>query len=199
MSLLDLPSALIPVVETFERLGVPYAVGGSIASSSHGIMRATIDVDLVVPLRHEDVNGLVSLLKDDYYIDASMIEEAISRSASFNLIHLESMTKIDVFILKSRPYDQHAFQRRQKIRISKAAGTPEVNIYSPEDTILNKLEWYQEGGEISERQWNDILGVLKVQSTSLDFTYLRQWAKEIKVSDSLEKAFQDAGLSKVPW
>ena len=69
----------------------------------------------------------------------------------------------------------------------------EALVATPEETLLAKLEWYRNSGEVSERQWRDVLGIMMVQGNKLDLAYLRQWAKELKVSDLLERALLDAG------
>jgi hypothetical protein len=185
-------AAITPIVEALEELGVSYHIGGSVASSIYGIFRATIDADLVANLHLEQVRPLVKRLQADYYIDEAMIRDAIKRRSSFNVIHLDTMLKVDVFIPKTRLFDQEELRRVRQEVLSE--GTRPFNIASPEGTILNKLEWYRMGGEVSDRQWNDILGVLKVQGTNLDMAYLRHWAADLKVTDLLERAFVDAGL-----
>lgn len=185
-------AAITPIVEALEELGVSYHIGGSVASSIYGIFRATIDADLVANLHLEQVRPLVKRLQADYYIDEDMIRDAIKRRSSFNVIHLDTMLKVDVFIPKTRLFDQEELRRVQQEVLSE--GTRPFNIASPEGTILNKLEWYRMGGEVSDRQWNDILGVLKVQGTNLDIVYLQHWAANLNVTDLLERAFVDAGL-----
>ena len=96
-------AAITPVIEALEELGVPYHIGGSVASSIYGILRATIDADLIADLRLEHVRPLVIRLQTDYYIDEDMIWDAIKRRSSFNVIHLDTMLKVDVYIPKSRP------------------------------------------------------------------------------------------------
>lgn len=103
------------------------------------------------------------------------------------------MLKIDVFILKSRPFDQEAFRRTRQEKLTEDSSP--ISIVSAEDVILNKLEWYRMGGEVSDRQWGDVLGVLKVQGTNIDLPYLRRWAAALNVADLLEQALDDAGLS----
>jgi hypothetical protein len=185
-------TAITPVIEALEELGVPYHIGGSVASSIYGILRATIDADLITDLRLEHVRQLVIRLQTDYYIDEDMIRDAIRSRSSFNVIHLDTMLKVDVYIPKSRPFDQEELRRVQQEVLLE--GTRPFNVASPEGTILNKLEWYRMGGEVSDRQWNDILGVLKVQGTHLDMAYLQRWAANLKVTDLLERALVDAGL-----
>jgi hypothetical protein len=188
----DILAAITPIVEALEELGIPYHIGGSVASSLYGLPRLTIDADLVADIRMKHVRPLVKQLETDYYIDEDMIRDAIRRQSSFNIIHLDTMLKVDVFIPKTRLFDQEELRKVRQEVLSE--GTRPFNIASPEGTILNKLEWYRMGGEVSDRQWNDILGVLKVQGTNLDIVYLERWAADLSVTDLLERALVDAGL-----
>jgi hypothetical protein len=190
----DIVAAVEPVVKAFEKLEVPYFIGGSVASSAYGVARATLDVDMVSDLKPEHVHPLVEMLESDYYIDEKMILDAIHRSSSFNLMHLETMLKVDVFVVKDRPYYKEAFKRKRKDSLDEEQGAAEFYLASSEDIILSKLEWFRMGGNVSERQWGDVLGVLKVQGDSLDVKYLRYWAAELGIADLLEQAFRDAGI-----
>ena len=194
MNVPDILAATTPVVEALEQLEVPYHIGGSVASSLNGIPRLTIDVDLVTNLKLEHVRPLVRLLEAEYYIDEDAVRDAVKHRSSFNVIHLGSILKIDVFVAKSRVFDQEEF-RRVQLKMLEGSDRP-FYVASPEGTILNKLEWYRMGGEVSDRQWNDILGVLKVQGANLDMAYLQRWAVALKVSDLLERALVDAGLAE---
>lgn len=190
----EIQDALNPVIDAFEALGIVYYIGGSVGSSAYGIPRTTVDVDLVAILKAAQISPLYKLLQEAYYIDPGMVEQAIQRQSSFNIIHLPTMIKVDVFVVKSRPFDQAAFRRIRRERLEDAMGGREYSLASPEDIILNKLEWYRQGGEVSERQWTDVLGVLKVQSKLLDRAYLRRWAVQLGVADLLRRSFEDAGL-----
>ena len=184
----------LKVITAFDRLEIPYLIGGSLASAVHGIVRATMDADLVAEIKPEQVLSLVASLESEFYIDAEMILDAIQYTSSFNLIHLETMFKVDVFILKQRPFDLNQMQRR----ISQSVGdSPEEQAYfsTAEDIILAKLEWFRAGGETSERQWRDIMGVLDLQGDRLDFKYLQTWATELGILDLLQRAIQ-AGQGK---
>jgi hypothetical protein len=179
------------VIDAFDKLGVPYLIGGSMASALHGTARSTLDTDLVCDLQAEQVKSLVQMLEKEFYIDEAMIRDAIHYQSSFNLIHLATMFKVDVFITKHRRFDQMQFQRRQ---LQVIANKPERKVYvtSAEDIILAKLEWYRLGGKMSDRQWRDIIGVLKVQADRLDLNYLSQWAVELDVSDLLQRALKES-------
>jgi hypothetical protein len=194
MSLFSFPSGLVPVIDVFEKLGIRYYIGGSVASSAHGIARSTQDIDIIADLHLQHARLLTDALTQSFYVDFEMVQEAIQRRTSFNLVHFESMTKIDVFVLKPRSFDLQALERVSSSGLQNSVGERQFQLASPEDTILNKLEWYRQGGEVSERQWTDVLGVLKVQSKSLDRAYLLRWAVQLGVDDLLKRSLEDAGL-----
>lgn len=179
------------VTQTLERLGISYAVGGSLASSLHGVMRSTLDVDIVADMQLDHISPLVEALAGEFYADDEMMRDAIEHQSSFNLIHYETAFKVDIFILKSRAFDEMQLKRR---RVSVIATDPEERVYvtSPEDTVLAKLEWYRMGGEVSDRQWRDIIGVLKTRAGELDLEYLRKWGTELHVRDLLERALRES-------
>jgi len=195
MSIPDILAALTPVVDAFERLGIAYHIGGSVASSAYGIARATLDIDLVADMQMTHVQLLVALLQEAYYIDREMVQEAIRHRSSFNVIHLDTMIKVDVFILKPQPYAQESFRRARRDTLVEEEPAREFYLASPEDVILHKLDWFRLGGGVSDRQWNDVLGVLKVQALSLDLAYLRRWAAELGLTGLLDRAFNEAGVT----
>lgn len=177
------------VTRVLEALGVPYLIGGSLASTLYGMVRTTQDSDIVAEMRLEHLQPFVTALQNEFYIDDEMIAESLERHSCFNIIHRETMFKVDVFVPRPRPFLQSQMARAQKQTF---AFETEISakFASPEDTILAKLEWYRIGGEASERQWRDILGVLKTRGDALDLDYLRKWAGELRVNDLLERAFQ---------
>lgn len=184
----DILDVTLLVVETFEQLGIPYLVGGSIASSLHGIPRATQDVDIVADLRLEDVDDLVGALGETFYVDKGSVQEAVRRRASFNVIHLDSMSKVDVFILGDDVFFKAEMERRETYAIDESRS---LVVASPEDVILHKLYWYQMSDEVSDRQWRDALGVVRVQADSLNETYLREMASHLGVSDLVERMLEE--------
>lgn len=194
----DVMRSLSPVITALESLAVPYYIGGSVASSFYGDPRSTLDIDLVADLRDEHVPSLVKQLGDDYYISEDALRDAIRRRSSFNVIHFQTMLKVDIFVRKVRAYDQEAFQRVRRAAAGEAESDPVLAWASPEDIILAKLEWYRLGGGISDRQWTDILGVMKSQAPTLDLAYLHRWAPDLAVTDLLERALDDAGITGAP-
>jgi len=185
---------LLEVTRVLEELEIPYVVGGSLASSLHGIPRSTQDADLVAALRTDHIQSFIPRIEGAFYVAPERVEDAVRRRTSFNLIHLKTMIKVDLFVFSETPLARQEMERRQILPIP---GVPaaQLQIASPEDTILQKLLWYQKGGGVSERQWNDILGVIKVQGRALDLGYLEEWAERSGVHDLLARAFTDSGLS----
>ena len=187
-------SAIRPVAAALEELGITYYICGSVASSMHGYPRATNDIDAVATLKSEHVAPFVARLQANYYIAPSAMREAISRFSSFNLIHHETGYKVDIFLTGRRPYDTEAMSRRTYQPFEEEPVEVSFWIATSEDVLLAKLEWYRKGGETSNRQWNDILGICKIQQPNLDIGYLRYWAAELKVDDLLQRAFSDSGI-----
>jgi len=179
------------VTKVFDRLQIPYLVGGSLASSLHGIPRATQDVDIVAGLIPQQVKPLVKALEAEFYIDANMVHDAIQHASSFNVIHLETMFKIDIFVLQEDPESREEMARRELYKLSEESEQG-LFLATAEDIILRKLYWFQLGGGSSERQWNDVLGVLKVQKEKLDYSYLQRGAHKMGVATLLKQAMEVA-------
>lgn len=179
------------VINALERLQISYMVAGSLAAAAYGVSRSTQDADLVAEVRRGDGSRLSAELGKDFYLDVEAAEEAIRRQSSFSTIYFPEVFKVDIFVLSQRAYELEAFRRR----VWKPFGLEQTRsafLESPEDVILAKLKWYRLGGEVSEQQWRDVLGVLKLQAGSLDNGYLRHWAAEERVLDLLERALQEA-------
>ncbi len=184
----------VQVIEILEDLGIPYHVGGSFASSIHGVPRQTRDLDLAVDMKVGHIRNLVSRLENDFYVESEMISSALNRRGKFNVVHLDSGFKVDVFCTKNDFFDRSEFRRHSLKRLLEDLPR-EVMVLSAEDTVLRKLEWYEIGGRVSEQQWNDVLGVLKIQGQLLDRDYLEYWAGELGLTDLLEHALAEVSLS----
>jgi len=177
----------LQVIGVLEDLDLPYHVGGSFASSVHGFPRQTRDLDLMVDLPASAVPLLVSRLEGEFYLDDERVRQAIRRGSSFNLVHLSTGFKVDVFVSGHGGFDRSEFARAAPQRLT-ADSPRDVLVKSPEDTLLRKLQWYRLGGETSDRQWTDILGIVRTQGDRLDLAYLRKWAGALEVQDLLDRA-----------
>jgi len=176
------------VTRTLESLGIGHTIGGSIASSFAGEPRSTIDIDIVVALTDAHIPGLVTSLEDDFYIDEAALRRAVRDRTSANLIHHATHLKVDLFVAGGTPLDEQQLRRRREVRLSDGRT---LYVHPPEDILLQKLRWYRKGGEVSDRQWRDIRGIIRVQGTALDRDYLAANAPVLAVSDLLERALRE--------
>lgn len=192
----EIRRAMRPVAEAFEVLQVPYAVVGSVAGLTHGYSRFTQDVDVVAFLAEDVVAEFVSRLDADYYVDEITIRDAIRHCKSFNLICNENGYKIDVFVPEPTDWQKQLLARCEPEQMADVGNDPAFVIQSAEDLVLSKLCWFRMAGETSERQWEDVLGVLKMGCFDLDIKYLERWARELNVSDLLDKALDESGVVK---
>ena len=149
----DVLDALTPVTRLLEELGVPHYVGGSFASSAHGVARASLDVDVVADLRREHVEAFVARLQGAYYVDEARVRAAVESRRSFNLIHFATMFKIDLFVTGERAFDREALGRARREAFGADPNAPHVLVASAEDTVLAKLEGLRKGGQLSEFQF----------------------------------------------
>ena len=185
---MTLPSEFVlHVARTLERLGIPYHVGGSVASSAHGMYRTSADVDFVIDPSLEQLEDLAHELDPEFYVSRSAMSEAFERKSTFNAIHGTTSFKVDFFVKGPAPFDSEELRRSVRQRLD-SDPSHEVSIKSPEDTILRKLEWYRRGGEVSERQWQDVLSILSAMRGQLDERHLDHWARELRVYDLLGRA-----------
>ena len=158
-------SIAVFVAELLDRVGVPYVIGGSFASSLHGEPRSTNDIDVVLDLRAEKIAALIDGLRDECYVDADAAREAVESGGSFNIVHIGTAVKIDAFIAGTDAFDRQRLARRQPIQIPiSESEDATVFVDTAENTIIRKLERFRRGGEVSERQWRDVLGILRVAS-----------------------------------
>lgn len=180
----ELVAALAPVVAALNQLKVRHYVGGSVASSFHGAVRSTMDVDIVCELNDGNVEAFFHRLSTDYYASEPAIREAVKNHSSFNLIHLPTSFKVDVFVSRDRPFDRDCMVR---CKLESLSDRLQVPIATPEDSIIAKLEWYRAGNEVSERQWDDVTRLMQLLGEQADREYLKNAANSVGVSDLLER------------
>ena len=186
----ELPTSLavvLEVIDILENLEIRYHLGGSFASAIHGVPRQTMDADIVVDLDAARVASLVDGLKGDFYVDPEVAADAVSRRGSFNAIHLGSGFKVDFFVKGNSAFDELELERSELYQI--VADPPRsAYVKSAEDTVLRKLQWYVDGGSVSDRQWRDVLGVLLTVGGDLDRDYLQTWAVRLGLGVVLNRA-----------
>jgi len=170
-------------VSRLERTGIAYMLTGSIALSYYAEPRMTRDIDLVAELSGRDSKSIAALFDPDYYVAEADVGRAIATGGMFNVLHLAKLVKLDFIVRKDTPYRQHEFARRQRVRLPGF----EAWIVSREDLILSKLAWAKDSG--SELQLRDVRALL---AGEVDRTYLERWAKDLSVTQLLQKAL-DAG------
>ena len=182
------------VADVLDREQIVYWIGGSVASMKYGEFRTTQDVDFIADVREENIPALVAAWSEEFYVDDEMIREAIETQSSFNIIHLNTGFKADVFIAKSDAWTEEEAARRRIEEV--ITGDPSTRVYlaSPEDVILHKLRWFRLGGEVSDRQWLDVQKVLKTQKNALEYDYMWYWAAELNLTGLLEQALSAAGI-----
>lgn len=182
------PELVTKLLQTFDRLSIPYAVGGSFASSAWGQPRQTRDLDLGVVISLAQVTELANATEGEFMLSRSDMEEVASGQAefrSFQLLHWDELFKIDVFALNASDYTQELLARRRAYLLG--AGYM-AQFLSPEDIVLTKLRWYVLGNRVSDRQWNDIVQVLEAQWETFDFPYADRWGEHFGVADELQQA-----------
>ncbi len=185
---IEIVQRLIRVLDT---LDIPYAIGGSMASSTYGMRRFTQDADIAVRPFLPVADKFFDMVKDEFYISKEAMEEALRSHGSFNLIHFETSFKIDLFVQRPSEFEQQLLIRSRRVKLTDTAAR-EVCVVSPEDIILLKLRWFQETGGTSERQWGDVMGVLGVQAGTLDYEYLTNWARKLSLDELWERAIAQA-------
>jgi hypothetical protein len=166
------------VARRLESAGIGYMVTGSIALSYYAQPRMTRDVDLVVECGSRSASGIVALFRPDYYISDEDVSRALRDTAMFNVLHIESVVKLDLIMRKDAPYRINEFERRQRVALPGF----EAWVVSKDDLVLSKLAWAMP--TMSELQLRDVRALL---ATGVDVDYLRRWAPELAVSGLLEE------------
>ncbi len=173
-----------------EEIGLRYVIGGSVASSVMGEPRSSLDLDLMIDADPPKVLAFVRRLSESCYVDEQDALEAMSRRTSFNAVHFDTSMKIDFFIVEAEEFALDQLQRRQRLAIT---GGLSLYFYTAEDLIVRKLLWFRIGGETSEKQWRDVLGILRTSRREIDRLQLRSAAVKARVEDLLDRAMRDAG------
>jgi hypothetical protein len=186
----ELHASLERLGHAFDVLPVQWAIGGSFASTVHGEPRATNDLDVVANLRMPHVTPFIASLGGEFYADEPTIREAVTARSSFNIIDERSFLKIDVFVPPAGPLGEGQLTRRRVYSLSESG--PSVFVLGPEDTVLQKLRWFAQGGSVSDRQWRDILGVVRLGG-ELDVNYMREVAATGNLTELLNRALREGG------
>jgi len=186
----EIAVALVAIADAFDVLAVTWAIGGSLASAAHGEPRATNDVDVVATLTPQSARQFAAQLGEAFYADPDVAAEAARSLSSFNVIDNRSFIKIDVFIPAPGPLGAGQLDRRQLLPVFQ--GVRPLPILGPEDVVLQKLRWYELGGGVSDRQWRDIVSVLRIGAASIDQVYLTEVAAHGGLTTLLDRARADA-------
>lgn len=176
-------------IQLLESLEIKYLIVGSFASVAYGDPRMTQDIDIVVDLKLDQVDTLcVAFPEDEYYVSATAARQAVREGGQFNVIHPASGMKIDFMIARRDAWGRSQLERRQRVLIM-----PGLSGYagSPEDVILGKLWYYQEGG--SEKHLRDIAGMMQVSGDQIDAAYIAQWAQRLGLSEVWQAALARLG------
>jgi hypothetical protein len=173
----------------FEQLEIPYYITRGVAAIAYGEPRTTQDLDLVLAIPPNDIERLATALSDAGFYFPGVDDVKSGRMRTLQVTDIESISRADLVVAGTDEFERLKFERR---RIFATTGAEALYFASPEDVILNKLRWRQRSG--SEKQWRDVLGVLKVQAENLDYSYLREWAERLSLVDALNQALTEAGI-----
>ena len=188
------PFALVRhMAAIFDDLGVPYALGGSLASSLIGEPRSTVDVDMAVRLDAASGDDLLERVSDEFYVPVDLARAAILAHSSFNLIDTANALKVAIFVVGDGLLDRMQIERRFLVEMPGVDSG--IWVTSAEDQVLRKLDWFRQGGSISDRQWRDVVGILRVLGDALDVDYLQTMARTCGLIDDLDAALREVGIA----
>lgn len=185
----------LAIARALESVGARYCLGGSLASSLHGTPRSTLDADLVTDLSGERVGDFLAAVGPAFFVEPERVEQAVARRGSFNLIHQHSLFKVDVFIQRQDALAAAEMERRQEVILEDGES---LFVATPEDILLEKLRWFRLGNEVSQRQWGDVLGIVRVQGKRLDRDYLARGAAAAGLADLLARAYAEDATAQRP-
>jgi len=178
------------MAEILDDLGVPYALGGSMASSLLGEPRSTVDVDMAIRLEGATGEALLERVSAAFYVPVDAARAAIRSHSSFNLVDTASALKVDLFVVGDGLLDRMQIERRTRVAVPGVANG--IWVTAPEDQVLRKLDWFRQGGSTSDRQWRDVVGILRIHRESMDLSYLQSSASEVGLTGELEEALRQA-------
>lgn len=173
------------VCQCLENANIPYMLTGSFAANFYAVPRMTRDIDFVLEVHKFNVARLYKVFQNEFYIDKESVVQAIEHQGMFNIIHNESIIKVDFIIRKDSLYRETEFERRRKIKVEDA----EIWIVSPEDLIISKLFWAKDS--LSQMQINDVKNLVGGLN-HLDISYIEKWINILKLEHVYEKVKQDA-------
>jgi hypothetical protein len=179
------------LADMLDSLGIAYAIGGSLASSVYGTSRFTEDADITVQPFSRVADRFYELVKGEFYLSEQAMYQALKSFGSFNIIHFETAFKIDIFVQRPDEFEQRLLARSTEVKLSDSSRR-NMRVVSAEDIVLLKLRWFREGGGTSRRQWDDVLGVLRIRRASLDFEYLTESARKLGLAELLDRAIAEA-------
>jgi hypothetical protein len=184
------------VAKILETAGIRYLIGGSLASTFQGEPRSTQDVDFVVHMRDHQVDPLIRALENsEFFFRSDAVRQARHGWRFFDLVHKKLFVKVDVYVRPEEGIHLEEMRRARKVQIGEL---PEDAVFlaSPEDTVIQKLLWYRMGDGVSDRQWRDVVGVLKRRGPQMDDVYLDRWSRELEIADLMDRARVEAGLRR---
>ncbi|MGO9877409.1 MAG: hypothetical protein ACLPVY_26825 [Acidimicrobiia bacterium] len=183
----------VQVAAILDELGIPYALGGSMASSLVGEPRSTVDVDIAIKLEREAGTALLEHANAEFYVPFEAAWTAIHDHSSFNLVDTAHGLKVDLFVLGEGLLDRRQIERRTNVAIPGIADR--IWVTSPEDQVLRKLDWYRSTGHESDRQWRDTVGILRIQGDVMDREYLKETARQLSLEALLAVATDEANVA----
>lgn len=185
---------VIQVATMLDELGIPYALGGSMASSLIGEPRSTVDVDIAIKLDGGAGAALLERASAEFYVPIDPARGAVEPHSSFNLIDTAHGLKVDLFVLGDNLLDRMQIERRMNVTIASVAD--EIWVTSPEDQVLPKLDWYRNTGHESQRQWRDVIGTLRIHGDAMDRDYLNEIARQLDLGTLLDDATTAATMDR---
>jgi hypothetical protein len=185
------PTAIASLLaQILNTANIPYYITGGVAAIAHGEPRATIDLDVVIAIDLTDLPTLAANFEAQGFYVAGLEDVMTGSLRCLNITHLETIENVDLMISGYEEYDLIKFDRSRSYTLP---GSGEVAVASPEDVIISKLVWRRESQ--SDKQWRDVLGILKVQREKLDFVYLRKWVEWFGVDEDWLRAKIEAGVN----